>query len=152
MRHARVIRDDIEKPRAALQRADNLRALAFEDANHRAGFLLERVARAPLYIAPHQHAILVQRGAGGVFRDHDFLQVRIVGNEKTFSLAINADPARHKVSLARLDVTISLGPRDAAGLFQPLQGLLQLLLPVRRPAQQAKHLRHVGRRIIRAAK
>ena len=80
MRHARVIGNDVEKLAAPLQRADDLRALPFQDANDRAGFLLVAPGRKPFApdIAPHQHAIFVQRRARGLLRNHDFLERRIV--------------------------------------------------------------------------
>ena len=150
MRHARVVGNHIKKLAAPLQRADDLCALPFQDANHRAGLLCEPVRTQPLCpdVAPHQHAIFVQRRAGSLLRNHDFLQGRIVRLQKAFSLAIDANPARNEVRLPRLDVTIPLRAGDPAGLFQPAQHRLQFLLSLRRQPEMPEQFRHIGRRII----
>ena len=46
VRHARIIGPDVEELPAALQRADDLRALTFEDADDRTGFLLHAAIRS----------------------------------------------------------------------------------------------------------
>ena len=108
VRHPRVIGNHVKKLAAPLQRADDLCPLPFQDANHHARFLLEPVGAQALRpdIAPHQHAIFVERGAGGLLRNHDFLQPRVVRLQKALALAIDANPARDEVGLARLDVAI----------------------------------------------
>ena len=134
MRHARVIGNHVKKLAAALQRADDLSPFPFQNANHHARLLHETVGVQPFRpdIAPHEHVIFVKRRAGGLLWNHDFLQISIVRLQKALSLAIDANPARNEVRLARLDVTIPLRARDPTGLFEPAQHRLQFLLPMGR--------------------
>ena len=74
VRHARVVGDDVKRVAALRQCADDLGALAFEDADDRAGFLVAVAKTFPVHIAPHQHAIFMQRRAGGAFGDGDFFE------------------------------------------------------------------------------
>ena len=90
----------------------------------------------------------MERRGGRPFRNHDLLQLRIVRLQKAFSLAIDANPARDEVRLARLDVTIPLRAGNAAGLFQPAQHRLQFLLAMGRQPEMPEQFRHIGRRII----
>jgi hypothetical protein len=134
-----------------LQRADDLRAFAFEDADDRTGFLLHAAigsqpARADL--APNEHAVPMQRRAGVAFGNHDLLHGRIVGPQKPFALAIDLNRARDEIGFLREDVAIAFGAGDLAGLLQLAQLRLQLLLAVGLPAQLFEHLRHVGGRVV----
>jgi hypothetical protein len=76
-------------------------------------------------IAPHQHAVFVQRRAGGAFRDGDFLEAGIVRLEKALALAVHPDAARNQIRLARLDVAVALDAGDAARLLQFAERALQ---------------------------
>ena len=143
MRNARVVGNDVERSAALLQRADHLRAFAFENADDRAGFLVAVAKIFPPHVAPHQHAVFVQRRAGGAFGNGDFLERGIIRLKKTLARAVHADAAGNQIRLARADVAVALDARDLAGLLQLLEHGLQLLLAVRREAQQAQQFRHV---------
>ena len=148
VRNARIIGNDVEKLPALLQRADNLRAPAFQNADDRAGVRFVFAKIFPAHLAAHQHAVFVQRRAGGAFGNGDFLETRIVRLEKTFARAVHADAAGNQVGFAWADVTIALDARDRAGLLQLAQHGLQLLLVRRRQAKQPEQFRHIRRNII----
>ena len=105
VRHARVVGDDVERSVVlCAQRADDLRALAFENADDRAGVLIAVAEIFPAHVAAHQHAVFVQRRAGGAFGNGDFLEARIVRLEKTFARAVHADAAGNQIRVARAGV------------------------------------------------
>jgi hypothetical protein len=72
-------------------------------------------------VAPHKHAIFVQRRAGGAFRDGNLLETRVVRLEKALALAVHPNPARNQIRRARADVTIAFDARGFAGLLQLAQ-------------------------------
>src|SRR5581483_4516650 len=84
--------------------------------------------------------------------DGDFLELRIVRLQKSLALAVDADASGDEVGFARLDIAIAFGARDAAGLFEPLDGLLQVLLTVGRQPQLPEQFRHVRGRVIPSGK
>src|SRR5205823_4084237 len=92
MRHARVVRNDEQKLAAALERADNgsTAALQYPDDHASRG-------RGPIVaqsgwpdVAADEHAIFMQSRSGGAFGNGNLLELRIVGLEKAFALAIHA--------------------------------------------------------------
>ncbi len=141
----RVVGHDVEKLPAALERADHLRAATFQDADHRPGGGRGRLRSQSLrtHIASHEHVVLVQGGGGRAFGNDDFLEVRIVGLQKTLALAVHANPPGNEVRRARLDIAIALDAGDAAGLLQLTQDALQLGQAVGRQAQSPQELRDV---------
>ena len=144
MRHSRVIGHDVQKPGALLEGADNFRPVPFQHADDRAGVLAFRP------VAPHQHVIFVQGRERGIFGNGDFLDRGIVRLQETLAGAVDADAAGNQVRLARQDVAVALDARDAAGLLQPVQFALQLLLPVARQAKLQQQFGNVRRRVVSA--
>ena len=88
-------------------------------------------------------------GAGGIFRDGDFFELRIVRLQKAFALAVHANPAGNQVRLAGLNVTIALDAGQAAGAFEFAQDALEFLLGLRRQMEGAEQLGNVQRHVIR---
>ena len=133
-----------------MQRADELRAPPFQNAHHRAGFrrLGAGPETCPPHVAPHQHAVLVQRRARRVLRHGDFLEAGVVRLEKAIARAVHPDAARNQIRLARLHVAIALDARDLAGLLQLLEHGLQFLLAMRRQPEPPEQFRHVQRDVI----
>ena len=86
VRHARIVGNDVEKLPAPLQRADDLRAPAFQDADDRSGILSIALRSQTLRfdISPYQNAVFVQGGGGGILRNGDLFKSRIVRLEKPF--------------------------------------------------------------------
>ena len=146
MRDARIVGNDKEELFATLQGADDGGARALQDAPHRAGGFGRLAAAGDL--APHQHPVSIEGGAGGVFGHDDFSLRQIIRFQKALALAVDAEAARHKVRHARLDVAIALGAEDLPVLFQVAQGLLQRLLLVGTQPQRLQQLRDIGRNVV----
>ena len=121
VRNPGIVRDDKKKLFAALEGADDGGVLAFEDANDRARALV----LSARYLAADQDAVSVERGAGGAFGNDNFRKGGIVGIEKTFALAVDADDSGHQVGFARLNVAVALGADDLAVFLKTPQRLLQ---------------------------
>ena len=99
-------------------------------------------------VAPHEHAIFVERCAGRALLNGDLLKPRIVRLEKTLALAVHPNPTRDQIRFAWLDVTVALDARDGAGLLKLAQHRLQLLLPIGCQAQMPEQFRHIRRQVI----
>ncbi len=148
MRHPGIVGNDVERIAALRERADHLRAFAFEDADDRAGFLVAITEIFPAHVAPHEHAVFMQRSSRDAFGNGDFLETRIVRLEKTFASAVHADAAGDQVGLARRNVAVALDARGGTGLFELEQRGLQILLAVGRQAQQPEQFWHIRRDVV----
>src|SRR4051812_22819321 len=123
---ARIVRDDVEKLFAALERANKAAAPALQDADHRARlFGSTAVSVSGTGIATNEHAVFVQGGAGRIFRDGNFFETRFIGLQKAPSAAGHADATRDKVGIERSNIALVLDPGDLTLLFEGLQELLQ---------------------------
>ncbi len=144
---ARIVRRDVEEFFPPVQRADKAAARTLQHAHHGAAHLAGRGAFAQalrLHIQAHQHAVAVDGGGGGVFRDADLRAARLVGLDKAAPAAGDLDDARHQVGLGGEDVAVPLRAHDAAFGQQAGERALQLLLLVRREAELLEQFGDVG--------
>src|SRR5881394_2720277 len=145
MRDSRVVRNDVEKSRTALECADDLRAMPFKHAQDRARVarLFTGARRAQLNVPTHEHAIFVHRRPGGAFGNGDLLQRRIVRCQESLALAVHADSSGNQIRHAREQVAITLDAGQLASLLQLTDGALQFLLALGRQPKQPEQFRHV---------
>ena len=93
--NARVVGNDVEKLFALRQRADDLCALAFENADNRAVFLIAVAKVFASRIAAHQHAVFVQSRASRTFGDGNLFDARVIWLEKSAPRPVHADASRN---------------------------------------------------------
>ena len=149
VRHARIVGNDVERIAALRQRADNLRAFAFENADDRAGFLIVLAAKIfPPHVAPHEHAVFVQRRAGGAFGNGNFLEVGIVRLEKSFARAVHADAAGNQIRVVRQDVAVALMRAIWPARSSLRRRAFKFRLPFRRHAQMPAQIFRAQRDVI----
>ena len=148
--HARVIGDDVEEAIAAPERADDAHAFAVEDADDLAGGdgLLLRAQALCFHIQADEDAVAIHGGAGIAVRDDDLFEIAVIGLEKAFAAAVDAEAAGDKIGFQRADEAVAFDAGDLAGLFQLLQGGLQIGLVLGGKVQIPEEFREIGRGVI----
>ncbi len=145
-----IIRNDVEEPGAALEGANDLGAIAFEDAENGSSRLGGGAGcgSTDRNIAADEDAIFVKGGAGGSGGNGDFGKRGILRTEETFALAIHANPAGNEIGLAGNDVAIAFDAGDLAGLLEFAEGPLQFLLAIAREGKEVEQFGDVRREIV----
>jgi len=115
-------RDDVKKLFAALQRADHLRALAFQNTDDPFRFPPRRRRHDKNFSArrAHEHAVFVQRRSVALSEMAISFNVESYRLEKTFSSAIHADAAKESNpprAAGCSDALDARGPRRIAPTF-----------------------------------
>jgi hypothetical protein len=135
VRDAWIIWNDIEGIATTLEGADELLAVALENANDGAalgGAFAMSTARAA--ITTDENTILVKSSAGVVFGNRNFFECGVVRLEETSARTSHADAAGNEINLAGKDITITLYADDLTGMLECMKELFKFAFVSRRQA------------------